>query len=275
VADVARRDPAGTVSTALLDSATLSTWTSRGGNVVGPPSLLGRPDGSAVLAAQGRNGLLTSATRAVSGAWSSWSSLSGAVTSSPALASRGSGRADLMVRGPDGRLQHRWTTATGAWSAPETLGGKLAPGTAPGVAWTSSDRLDVLVAGADSHLWRKTWDRPHGWSGWQPLGGATRDAVALVASGPALTTGALRGTNGQLYTRTFGGPAPSSWTALGKALVLGPALAASPRGDLTILLTGLDGLPAVNRRIAGTWTGFGPVRQAVPPSSPTPSPTAT
>lgn len=216
--------------------ATLGSWQSIGGGLVGGPAITATTPQAATVVVHGLdNQLWRSDSADPSSPWSSWTPLGGIVRSSPAVAGNASGALVAVVRGADDAL---WTrdlrSNASTWTS---LGGLTHD--SPALVDAGNGALYLFIRGADNALWYTTKPADGKWTAWKTLGGTLTSAPAVTVSGSIYV--AARGSDGAVWLRTlpFGGTW-TPWTSLGGGLRGSPALATVPDGSVHLFLRGLD-----------------------------------
>jgi hypothetical protein len=153
--------------------------------------------------------------------WTNWSSLGGSLTSGPAVGTRPDGVYDVVVRGPDNAYYHRAFTPAGGWSDFVSLGGSFI--SAPTVSYRQgAGYIDIAGIASDHQLWFTSFVPGSGWSGWSPLGGSLRNASMVSPRSGAIDIW-VRGTDNQLYQKSWTGDAWTDFIPLGGSLASGIA----------------------------------------------------
>jgi hypothetical protein len=191
------------------------------------------------------------------GTWtgSAWSfaSLGGICTSGPSAAYSGPNRLDVFCRGTDAQLWSRvWTSGSG-WLAWYPLGGII---TADPDAMSSGDpsTIRVYARGRDNAVWQYSLNGGQ----WRhdALGGICTSGPTGTYSGPTRADLFCRGTDGQLWTRTWTAAAGwSPWSGIGGLAASDPD--ATSFGDLStlqVVARGIDGAVWEWYPHNGSWT---------------------
>jgi hypothetical protein len=164
-----------------------------------------------------------------------------------AAASRGAGDIVVLARGADGAVYERHFAGR-AWTSWASIGGAASSGPA---AAAYGDAIHAFVTGTDGGVYENVL-RGGAWSGWTPLGGIATSAPAAIARrGTNLLDLAVRGTDNQIYFRSFQpGAGWSGWGSLGGNLTSGPALNSQDPGVVNVWFRGTDG-----QLVQKAWTG--------------------
>lgn len=190
--------------------------------------------------------------------WRDWASLGGAAKGSPSALRMLDGSARVFVQGTNDALYVGVVDAQGGWHGWRKLGGSVA-----------SRPYPALLPDGSIYLFYRAKDRTAGYlalkpngssAGFHPLGGvlATDSAPAAAAVGPGQVTVAIKGVNGNVYTRSLaGGRWAANWVNLG-GRAYGDLAAASPSsGVFEVYLRGGSPYPLYARRaVNGRWGGW-------------------
>jgi hypothetical protein len=236
--------------------AVLPSYATAGGALTAAPAGISAAAGTADAFARGTDGAVYT-THWNGTSFSSWTGLGGYITADPGAAAGAGGRMDVFVRGTDSQLYQR-TWNGSAWGPWRALGGFLTTGPAASVLPGAQPQLDVWVAGSDHQLYRRSSaDGGNTFGPWQALGGALTSDPAAVASSSTHIDVFVRGTDLQLYHRSWDQATGwSSWQGLGGGLASAPAAASCAAGHLDVFVLGSDS-SIYRKSFNGTsWSGW-------------------
>ncbi len=211
------------------------------------------------------------------GSWAAWESLgipTGGAQSAPSAVSWGVNRIDLFVlcgTNPT-NLCHKWFDGT--WHSWESWGN---PGMsliyAPDAASMSSGTLEVFAVGSNQKIYQIRYysGSQHGWQ--QPFNdGTANSAVSAVSWGGNRLDVFVRGTDNQLYQRTWSG-SWGGWSSLGGTLTTGPDASSWGVGEMDVVVASSGGVLWYRRYNNGwgTWQQFPDGSTTVDPSGVSPA----
>ena len=215
------------------------------------PAAASRGPGDMVVVARGADGAIYERHLA-GGAWTPWASIGGQATSGPAAAAYG-GAIHVFALGPDSAV---WENVLrgGTWSGWTSLGG-YGTSAPSAIARSGTNYLDLDMRGGDNTIMHRSYVPGIGWTAWSSLGGNLTSAPALNSQGTGILNVFARGTNGQLYERSWTGSAWSDWTALGGGLLGAPAVLSRTAGRVDVFVRGTD--RALHQRGYSAGVGWG------------------
>ncbi|MFJ4965351.1 hypothetical protein ACIP6P_23350 [Streptomyces sp. NPDC088729] len=191
-------------------------------------AITGLPDGSAQIAAVGKDGYAYHNIRRADGSWQGWAAIAGTdagrlKAGRIAAAGMPDGSARFLVFGGDGRMRMGIRAAGGSWSPWSTVAGVNAPdfaGRELSIAALPNGDSQIAAIGNDGNIWHTIRRADGSWQGWN-------------------------------------GPAGVSTDMMGASSV---AITGMPGGDSQVAAVGLDGnVYHAVRRSGGEWTPFRPV----------------
>lgn len=142
-----------------------------------------------------------------SGSWS-WESLGPAIQGKPSAVSWNPGHLQVFVRGTDNKLYNKWYTTGSGWSGftEYAFGSSVTLASDPeAVAW-GNGRLDIFARqSGTNNLIQAFYDGTNWGNSWVNLGGVITAAPAAISLGAGHLDVYVRGDNGAVYHRWFGG----------------------------------------------------------------------
>jgi Arylsulfotransferase (ASST) len=115
------------------------------------------------------------------------------------------------------------------------------------------------AAAIDAGLLRRGVPSPAPDTGWQHLGGVLNSAPAAASPGLGRLDVFVRGTDNQLYQKSFGHGSWGGWQPLGGVLMSAPAVASQGAGRLDVFVRGTDNQLYRKSFGNGSWGGWQPL----------------
>ncbi|UOY02509.1 SpoIID/LytB domain-containing protein [Blastococcus sp. PRF04-17] len=170
-----------------------------------------------------------------------------------------------FVRGTNGSIYASTGTAT-AFSPWQRI--PFTASTGPSAVSWDGRRIEVFAVGTDRHLYHTSTvvdsnGRPTTFAPWDYVGGTFTTAVTVASLGNRRLLIAGRGTNGQVYVRSFDNSGWSAFRSAGGQAVSAPAVDVLADGTYRVSVVGTDGV-VWTRAVSGTgatplgaWTSTG------------------
>jgi hypothetical protein len=179
--------------------------------------------------------------------WTPWKSLGGFSTSGPAAVAFGN-TIHVFMRGSDGAVWQSWLQPDDSWRPWISLGGYTT--SAPAVTVRRGEGyLDLVVKGGDSQMYHRSYVPNVGWSNFAPIGGLLTTAASVNSQSPSLLNIWSRGTDGQMFQKSWTGTAWSDWVALGGGLFGAPTSISRMENVIIVYVRG-----AGNQTFQRSWT---------------------
>jgi hypothetical protein len=218
------------------------------------PATVSRAPGDTWVFVRAPDGAVYERHRLLDGSWSEWSSLGGSVTSGPAAVSF-NGVLNVFARGTDGTVQQTWIKGDGTWAPWISLGGYTL--SAPAVNVRRGDNfLDLVVRGGDSQMYHQAYVPGTGWSGFAPIGGLLTSAATVNSQADHLLNIWSRGTDAQMYQKSWTGSAWTEWGALGGGLDGAPTSISRAENVIDIYVKGAGGGTYQRSWTPGAWSDW-------------------
>ena len=219
---------------AILAAALLGAAPARADVYDDNPAAASRGPGDMVVLARGADGTIYE-RHIAGGAWTGWSSIGGQTSSGPAVAAYGSAIHAFVV-GLDFAVYEN-VLRDGVWSGWVSLGGGAS--SAPSAtARRGTNLLDLSVRGTDNTIYHRAFQPGAGWSPWASIGGALTSAPALNSQLPGVLNIWSRGTDAQLFQRSWTGSAWTDWMPLGGGIIGAPTVVSRHEGQLDLFVRG-------------------------------------
>jgi hypothetical protein len=231
------------------------------------PAAASRGPGDMVVLARGDNGAIYERHLA-GGAWTHWRSIGGQTTSGPTAAAYGDAIHAFVV-GMDFAVYEN-VLRHGSWSGWTSLGG-VASSAPSAIARRGTNLLDLTVKGSDNAIHHRVFQPGAGWSPWASIAGGLTSAPALNSQQSGVLNVFARGTDGQLWQRSWTGAAWTEWMPLGGGIIGAPSVVSRRENQLDLFVRGTD--RSLFQRwwtVEGGWSGFLHLDGAVIDSTPTP-----